>query len=65
MLGPPKSRPMDQHKDGSFDVYSLPASEFAKHTRDSTSSSADGRVGLVAKKVFVEFGKRIKIVKDI
>ena len=31
-----------QHKDGSFDVYSLPAAEYGKHTRDSRSSGADG-----------------------
>jgi hypothetical protein len=51
-----------QHKDGSFDVYSLPASEYAKHTRDS---GVDGRVGLVTKRVFVELGKRIKVVRGI
>jgi len=52
-----------QHKDGSFDVYSLPADVFAQHTRDSRSSGADGQVGLVAKKVFLELGKRVKKVK--
>lgn len=52
-----------QHKDGSYDVYSLPAGEYAKHMRDSRSSGGEGRVGLVTKKVFAELGKRIKIVK--
>jgi len=54
-----------QHKDGYFDVYSLPAAEFAKHARDSRSAGADGNVGLVTKKVFVESGKRIKIVRGL
>lgn len=54
-----------QHKDGSFDVYSLPASEYSKHTRDSRSSGAEGLVGLVTKKVFLEHGKRIKVVRGV
>jgi hypothetical protein len=54
-----------QHKDGSFDVYSLPADVYSQHTRDSRTSGPEARVGLVTKKVFVEFGKRIKVVRGI
>lgn len=52
-----------QHKDGSFDVYSLSSPVYAEHARDSQSSGAKGLVGLVTKKVFQEFGIRIKIVR--
>ena len=54
-----------QHKDGSFDVYALAPDEYRQHMRDSRSSGADGRVGLVTKKVFEERGKRIKIVRNV
>jgi len=49
-----------QHKTGAFEVYVLPKSRFAELARDSRSSE---HVGIVAKKAFVEEGKRIKIVK--
>ena len=45
-----------QHHDGSFDVYSLRADEYRRHMRDSRSSGAAGRVGLVTKKTFTEHG---------
>jgi hypothetical protein len=54
-----------QHKDGSFDVYSLPSGVYSEHTRDSPTSGREARVGLVTKRVFVEFGKRIKVVRGI
>ena len=52
-----------QHHDGSFDVYSLRADEYRRHMRDSRSSGAAGRVGLVTKKTFTEHGTRVKIVR--
>jgi len=55
-----------QHKNGSFDVYALPADEYQRHMRDSRSTGpSGGRVGLVTKKAFVEHGKRIKVVRNI
>lgn len=52
-----------QYKDGSFDVYSLPPETYRAHARDSRSSGAEGRVGLVTKQVFIEYGKREKLIK--
>jgi hypothetical protein len=52
-----------QHKDGSFDVYSLAPDVYQKHMRDSRSRLGEGRVGLVTKKVFEENGKRIRLVR--
>lgn len=55
-----------QHKDGSFDVYQLPVATFEEHMRDSASRGpSGGRVGLVSKKVFMDAGKRITIVRNI
>jgi hypothetical protein len=54
-----------QHKDGSFDVYSLGSDAYRQHMRDSRSRGADGTVGLVTKKVFEQHGKRIKIVRHV
>jgi hypothetical protein len=52
-----------QHKDGSFDVYTLSSELYRKHARDSRSAGADGRIGVVSKQVFVKHGKRVKLVK--
>lgn len=52
-----------QHKNGSYDVFSLAATIYAAKARDSRSQSGEGRIGLVAKKVFQAEGKRIRIVK--
>ncbi len=52
-----------QHKDGSYDVYSLSPEEYRTQMRESRSSGAEGRIGLVSKTVFANCGKRIKIVR--
>lgn len=52
-----------QHKNGSYDVYSLSAAIYAEHMRDSQSSTGQGRIGLVTRKVFEAHGKRIKVVR--
>lgn len=52
-----------QHRDGSFDVYALAPDEYRRHMRDSRSGGAEGRVGLVTRKVFEEHGRRIRIVR--
>jgi hypothetical protein len=46
-----------------FDVWCLPAEVFAKHTRDSRSRLAAGKVGLVTRRVFEDLGRRIGTVR--
>jgi hypothetical protein len=46
-----------------FDVWCLPAEVFVKHTRDSRSRLAAGKVGLVTRRVFEDLGRRIGTVR--
>lgn len=54
-----------QHKTGPYEVFSLSAPVFLNHARDSRSGGGDARVGLVSRKVFETFGKRIKVVRNV
>lgn len=55
-----------QQKDGSFDVWALPASAFDKNMRDSRSGSqrgADPKVGLVPRTTFLNSGEPIGMIR--
>lgn len=54
-----------QHKTGAYEVFTLAASVFSQHARDSRSSGSDGRVGLVTRKIFETLGQKIKVVRNI
>lgn len=53
-----------QHKSGAYEVYTLPARLFGELAADSRSSGAQGRVGVVARKTFLERGLRIKVARN-
>lgn len=37
-----------KHKDGSLDVYALTSDAYRNHARDSRSTGAEGRIGIVS-----------------
>lgn len=52
-----------EHKSGAYEVYTLPASRFAELAVDSRSSGAQGRVGVVPKKAFLDEGTLAKVLQ--
>jgi|GEM_PF-1494533 len=53
-----------QDKNGSYQILSLPAAEFKKHSRPTASlGPSKDRVAIVKRSIFVEKGKRVAVIK--
>jgi hypothetical protein len=52
-----------QRTDGQFDLFEMSPDTFRTHSRDSRSTGASGRVGLVTRSTFRDFGKPLRTVR--